>query len=301
MVRVGVIGVGYWGPNLVRNLAGTDGVELVAVADRDEKKTAAVVRRFPTIRPLVEGADIIADTSVDAVVIVTSAESHYAIARQALEAGKHVLVEKPLTLDPDEGARLVELAAKRKRTLMVGHTFEYNPAVRRLREITGREDFGKILYIYSTRVNLGIFRPGINAMWNLAPHDVSIVNYITGESPMAVRAVGESFIKPGIEDVVFLYFEYPSGVAAHVHVSWLDPSKVRRVTAVGEKKMAVYDDLDSEQRLKIYDRGLESTLFEEGGITDYQVKLRAGDILSPKIANTEPLRLECAHFIDCVR
>lgn len=301
MIKVGVIGVGYWGPNIVRNFADIAGADLVSVADPDSSKVEKMIKRFPYLQGLADGDEIIRDKSIDAVAIITPAETHYDFARRALEAGKHVLVEKPLTLIPAESAALIELAEKKQLTLMVGHTFEYNPAVRMLKEITCRDDFGKILYIYSTRVNLGIFRHGINAMWNLAPHDVSILNYIFDAAPLSVRSLGQSFIKPGIEDVVFLYYEYPSGSVAHVHVSWLDPSKVRRVTVVGEKKMAVYDDLDNEQKLKVYDRGFDSTLFEEGGIRDYQVRLRAGDILSPKIPNTEPLRTECTHFIDCAR
>jgi len=301
VVKVGVIGVGYWGPNIVRNFTDIEGADLISVADPDKSKVEKILKRFPFLRGHADGSEIIRDPSIDAVAIVTSAETHFDFARRALQAGKHVLVEKPLTLDPAESEKLIELAEMKKLTLMVGHTFEYNSAVRLLKEIALKEDFGKIRYIYTTRVNLGIFRHGINAMWNLAPHDVSILNFIMGEAPVAVRSLGKSFIKPGIEDVVFLYFEYPSGSVAHVHVSWLDPSKVRRVTVVGEKKMAVYDDLDSEQKLKLYDRGMESTLFEEGGIRDYQVRLRAGDILSPKVANIEPLREECSHFIECVR
>ncbi len=301
MIRVGVVGIGYWGPNLVRNLYETDGVELVAVADRESDKVSKMTRRYPSVKGYNDGADVIADSSIDAIVIVTPAETHYAMAKTALEAGKHVLVEKPLTLLPEESLELTELADQKGLTLMVGHTFEYNPAVRRLKEIVQAEDFGKIRYIYCTRVNLGIFRHGINAMWNLAPHDLSILFYLLEEPPVAIRALGRSFIKPDVEDVVFLFLEFASGSMAHVHVSWLDPSKVRRVTVVGEKRMVVYDDLDSEQKLKLYDRGFESTLFEDGGILDYQVRLRGGDILAPKIENREPLRVECEHFIECVR
>ncbi len=301
MTRIGVIGAGYWGPNLIRNFAEMDEVELVAVADRDADRLAGVLKRYPSVRGESDGAAILADDSIEAVVIVTPAETHHAIAKRALEAGKHVLVEKPLTMKTDEARDLIALADQKKLVLMTGHTFEYNPAVRHLKKIVRSDDFGGIRYIYATRVNLGVFRAGINAMWNLAPHDLSIVFYLLEEEPIAVRALGQSFLKPGIEDVVFLYLEFPSGKIAHVHVSWLDPSKVRRVTVVGGKKMAIYDDLDSEQKLKIYDRGFDSVLFEEGGIRDYQVRLRGGDIHAPKIEGTEPLRVECAHFIECIR
>lgn len=301
MVRIGLIGCGYWGPNLVRNLTELDEADLAVVADLDPSKTRKLARRYPTIRGTESADEILNDSKIEAVVIVTPAETHFDLARRALEAGKHVLVEKPLTLDPDESRRLAELADRTGLTLMVGHTFEFNPAVRRLKALASEEAFGKVRYVYSTRVNLGIFRPGINAMWNLAPHDLSILFYLLDEEPASVIALGKAFLKPGVEDVVFLFLEFASGVIAHVHVSWLDPSKVRRTTVVGEKRMAVYDDLDSEQKLKLYDRGFESTLFEEGGMRDYQVRLRAGDILAPKIETTEPLRLECAHFLECIQ
>jgi predicted dehydrogenase len=301
MVRIGLIGCGYWGPNLVRNLAELEEADLAVVADVDASKVRKLTRRYPFLRGTEDPGEILRDAAIEAVVIATPAETHFDLARRALEAGKHVLVEKPLAMNPDESRRLAELADRTGLTLMVGHTFEYNPAVRRLKALAREEAFGKTRYIYSTRVNLGIFRPEINAMWNLAPHDLSILFYLLDEAPVSVIALGKAFLKPGVEDVVFLYLEFPSGAVAHVHVSWLDPSKVRRLTVVGEKRMAVYDDLDSEQKLKLYDRGLESTLFVDGGIQDYQVRLRAGDILAPKIETTEPLRIECAHFIECVR
>ena len=301
MIRIGVIGCGYWGPNIIRNFADLPEAELAVVADRDEEKRDKVLRRYPSVRGVADGDEILRDETVGAVAIVTDAESHYELTKKALEAGKHVLVEKPLTMRPEESEELARLAEEKNLVLMVGHTFEYNPAVRALKELTRRDDFGPIRYIYSTRVNLGIFRPGINAMWNLAPHDLSILFYLLEEEPVGVIALGRSFIKPEVEDVVFLFVEFSSGSVAHVHVSWLDPSKVRRTTVVGERQMAVYDDLDSEQKLKLYDRGFESTLFEDGGIQDYQVRLRAGDILAPRIKTTEPLRLECSHFVECVR
>jgi predicted dehydrogenase len=301
MVRIGLIGCGYWGPNLVRNLAELEEAELAVVADLDPAKVRRLTRRYPNLRGAASADEVLNDKNVDAVVVVTPAETHYEIARRALEAGKHVLVEKPLTMKPADSRALAELADRTGLTLMVGHTFEYNPAVRRLKSLVREESFGRTRYIYSTRVNLGIFRPGINAMWNLAPHDLSIIFYLLDEPAVSVIALGRSFLKPGIEDVVFLFLEFASGIVAHVHVSWLDPSKVRRVTVVGERKMAVYDDLDSEQKLKLYDRGYESALFEEGGMQDYQVRLRAGDILAPKVETTEPLRIECAHFLACIR
>ncbi len=300
MIRVGLIGCGYWGPNLARNFADLDGVELAALADADRTRVEKVLRRYPTARGAGDGKEILDDPSIDAVAIVTPAETHYDLTRRALEAGKHVLVEKPLAMKPQESAELARTAEEKGLVLMVGHTFEYNPAVHRLKETVRGDEFGKILYAYSTRVNLGIFRSGINAMWNLAPHDLSILFYLLEETPESVVALGRSFIKPDVEDVVFLYLRFPSGSIAHVHVSWLDPSKVRRMTVVGERKMVVYDDLDSEQKLKVYDKGFETSLFEDGGIQDYQVRLRAGDIHSPKVETTEPLKIECRHFVECV-
>lgn len=301
MIRVGLIGCGYWGPNLARNFADLPEAELAAVADLDAAKVEKIVRRYPAVEGRAGADEILNDGSIEAVVIVTPAETHYDLSMRALEKGKHVLVEKPLAMKPEESKRLAEAADGKGLTLMVGHTFEYNPAVRRLKKMAGEEGFGKIRYIYSTRVNLGIFRPEINAMWNLAPHDLSILFYLLDEAPKSVVALGRAFLKPGVEDVVFLFLEFPSGSIAHVHVSWLDPSKVRRLTVVGEKQMAVYDDLDSEQKLKLYDRGFESTLFQDGGYQDYQVRLRGGDIHVPKIETTEPLKVECSHFLECVR
>lgn len=300
MVRIGLIGCGYWGPNIARNFAEISEAELAAVSDLDSSRMEKLLRRYPSIECHTDAEKIIRDESIDGIAVVTSAETHFDLARRALQAGKHVLVEKPLTMDPSESEELIRIACDKGLVLMVGHTFEYNPAVRQLKEMVKRPEFGAIRYIYSTRVNLGIFRPKINAMWNLAPHDLSILFYLLDETPRSVVALGRSFIKPGVEDVVFLFLEFPSGSMAHVHVSWLDPSKVRRTTVVGEKQMAVYDDLDSEQKLKLYDRGFESALFEDGGIQDYLVRLRAGDILAPRVKTTEPLRVECSHFIECI-
>jgi predicted dehydrogenase len=217
-----------------------------------------------------------------------------------MEAGKDVLIEKPMAMTVADCRDLIATAERTRRVLMVGHTFVYNAAVKSVKELVDAGEIGEVLYVYSSRVNLGRIRQDVNALWNVAPHDISIVNHVLGERPLKVRAMGRSFLQPGIEDVVFSMFEYPSGAVAHVHSSWLDPSKVRRTTFVGSKKMIVYDDVETEGKIKIYDKGVRrSTPDAEYG--EFQLRLHSGDIHIPRITFTEPLAEECAHFVECVR
>ncbi|RMF92203.1 MAG: gfo/Idh/MocA family oxidoreductase [Candidatus Schekmanbacteria bacterium] len=300
MIKVAVVGCGYWGPNLIRNFYENPSCKVDYCCDMDNSKVEKVLRKYPSIRGTNDFDDLLSSAETDAIAIATPASTHYEMAKKALEAGKHILVEKPLSLTTEESEKLNELAEKKNLILMVGHTFEYNPAVRKLKEILNTTDVGKALYMYSARLNLGVFRDDVNVMWNLAPHDISIFLYLIEEFPIAVSAIGKSFVRNKLEDVVFMYLEFPSGIIAHLHISCLDPSKIRKTTIVCERKMIIYDDLDNEGRIKIYDKGFETTLATDGGIQDYIIRPRAGDIYIPKIDNSEPLRIETEHFIECI-
>lgn len=300
-VGVAVVGLGYWGPNLARNFSEIEGFALRRAVDLDLARAERVARRTPGARACARIEDALSDPAVAAVAIATPAATHAKLGRQTLEAGKHLLIEKPMAFSAAEARALEALAAERGLALLVGHTYEHNPAVHALRDAMREAAFGRPRYVYTTRVNLGRFREDVNVLWNLAPHDISILLYVLGESPSSVAARGKAFLQPGIEDVAFLYLEFPSGAVAHVHVSWLDPSKVRRVTVVGEGRMAVFDDLDNEAKVRLYDRGAETVLARDGGPRDYEARLRAGDIRIPRIDRTEPLRAECEHFLACIR
>lgn len=299
-VGLAVVGAGYWGPNLIRNAAETPGASLEVVCDLDEERLRKIARRFPDVRLVRDFDEVLRDGAVDAVIVSTPAASHHELSLRALRAGKDVLVEKPLAMTTRDARELVAVADEGRRVLMTGHTFIYNAAVRLIRDLVASGEIGEVLYIYSSRVNLGQVRKDVNALWNVAPHDVSIANWVLGEAPLRARAVGRSFLQPDIEDVVFAVFEYPSGVIAHVHSSWLDPSKVRRTTFVGSKKMIVYDDVESEGKVKIYDKGIRRT-GADGEYGEFQLKLHSGDIHIPRITFTEPLADELAHFVECVR
>ena len=298
-INIAVIGSGYWGPNLIRNVASLPDATLHTVCDLNPKALDQNAKRYPGVKTTPNYADVLADTDVQGVVLATPAHLHAEMGRQALEAGKHLMVEKPLSLHAADAWRLVELARDKNLRLMVGHVFEYNPAVIALRELVERGELGRVLYLYSARLNLGIVRDDLNAMWNLAPHDFSIINYVLGKTPVKVTARGFRLLGRKLEDVAFVTLEYPGSEVAHVHVSWLDPGKVRRMTVVGENKMAVYDDV-SDERLKIYDKGvMPVNLPDDFG--EFKLITRGGDIQIPKLDTTEPLRAECAHFVDCIR
>jgi predicted dehydrogenase len=298
-IRTALIGYGYWGPNLARNLHALRTARLVAVADSLPERVEEAARLYPGIHGYTDYRELLADPSIDAVVIATPVRSHATIAQEALERGKHVLVEKPMALSSQECRLLGSLADRMGRVLMVGHTFEYNPAVWKIKELITGNVIGQVYYIYSTRVNLGRVQRDINVLWSIAPHDISILLYLLEVMPIEVSARGATFLTDGVEDVVFMTLTFPSNILAHVHVSWLDPSKVRRMTIVGSTKMIVYDDVDSEAKIKIYDKGA----YRRGDpvFGEFQVRVRSGDIHIPKIDLTEPLANECAHFVECVR
>jgi predicted dehydrogenase len=295
-VRVALLGYGYWGPNLARNLHVGVGQEWVACADLDGVRRAEVARRYPWVRVHADAAAVFDDPEVDALVIATPARSHAGLVRRALERGKHVLVEKPLALSTAEAVGLAELAERAGLVLLVGHTFEYNPAVTKIRALLDAGELGELWYLHSQRVNLGRIQRDVSALWSIGPHDVSIANYLVGSPPRWVSARGARYLHEEVEDVVFATLGYDGGVLAHLHVSWLDPSKVRRTTVVGSRRMVVFDDLDSEAKLRVYDKGADPV---EGGFGEYQFRVRSGDIHVPRTDLAEPLALELAHFLDC--
>ncbi len=295
--RVGLIGYGYWGPNLARNFHALPDAHLVAVADADAKRLDEPARLYHT-RTYTDYRELLADPTLDAAAISTPARTHFEIARAALERGKHVLVEKPLAMSSGQARELIALAEKKKCVLMVGHTFEYNPAVWKIRELIDTRAIGEVYYIYANRVNLGRVQRDINALWSIAPHDISILLFVLGTLPLEVSARGAKYLDENIEDVVFVTLTFPKNILAHVHASWLDPSRMRQMTLVGSEKMIVFDDADAEARLRIYDKGV----YKHGSAYgEPQLKIHSGDIHIPKIDMTEPLRNECAHFIECIR
>ena len=295
-VSVGVVGLGYWGPNLARNLAAMPGCELTWCCDGREEARHRFAPVFREARFTAELDDLLADRSLDAVVLATPVPTHASLATRVLEAGKHCFVEKPLAQSVADAQRAVDAAKAAGRVLMVGHLLEYHPGVRKLKEIVDSGELGELHYIYSNRLNLGQLRSDENALWSLGAHDVSVMLHLAGEEPIELSARGESYMRPGIEDVVFGFMRFPSGIAAHLHLSWLDPHKERRFTVVGSKRMATFDDMDIERKVTIYDKG-----FDESSDSYGEYITRSGDIHSPRLPNAEPLRLECEHFVECVR
>jgi predicted dehydrogenase len=299
MVTIACVGVGGWGKNLARNYYEIPGARLKYICDLDQTKLSALAVQLQGATPTKDYGAVLADDEVQAVVIGTSAPTHYELCKRALEAGKDVYVEKPFVLKVDQAKELIALADKLKRVLMVGHLLEYHPVVTRLREMIVGGELGDVQYVYSQRLNLGTVREDENALWNFAPHDISSILFLLGKEPVNVSARGQSYLRRGVEDVVFMSMYFADRTMAHVHVSWLDPHKVRKMTIVGSKKMAVFDDLEASDKLKIYDKGAEYSANYDT-FAEY-IGLRFGDILIPHIKVGEPLRHECAHFLECVR
>ena len=295
-MRVGVIGAGYWGPNIVRNLHEAPGAEAVAVADLSQERLDAISKRFPAVRVTTDYRDLIDDPSLDAICVVTPVGTHRKLAEEAFAAGKHVFVEKPLAKTVSDAEAIVRAGERAGKTLMVGHTFVYNPAVKVVKEILDGRGIGEVHYLDSQRVNLGLHQFDINVLWDLGPHDVSIALYWLNEEPEWVQCTGACFVQPNIEDVVFLMIGFPSGAIAHAHLSWLAPSKLRTTIVIGSKKMIVYDDNQAVEKVKVYDQGVEKLESDE-----LRRSYRAGDIHSPRVPMTEALQVEMRHFIECVR
>jgi predicted dehydrogenase len=293
---VGLVGLGYWGPNLARNLDEHPDVRLTWICDREEQALARTASRFPAAGHTSRFEDLLEDESLQAVAIATPVVTHFELARQALLAGKHVFVEKPLALSSTLGEQLVALAEERGLVLMPGHLLLYHPGVGKLKELVAAGDLGRLLYVYGNRQNLGQIRRDENALWSLGAHDLSVILHLVEEEPIEAWARGESFLNPGVEDVVFCFLRFPSGVVAHMHLSWLDPHKMRRMTVVGDRKMAVFDDMELERKVTIYDKGPEQRADTWG-----EWQTRTGDISIPKVPNDEPLRLECDHFVQLLR
>jgi predicted dehydrogenase len=298
-VGIAVVGTGDWGANLVRNFATLPGARLVALCDTDPARLGRTAAQFPGTRATARVEDIAADPAVHAVVVAASAAQHFALARLLLEAGKDVYVEKPLALQVDHAESLVRLADERRRILMVGHLLLHHPGVQYLKRMVERGDLGEIYYIYSQRVNLGKVRRDENALWSFAPHDLSVILHLLDAEPVDVVARGSAFLQGTVEDVVFVDLRFPGGKLAHVHVSWLDPHKLRKFTVVGSQKMVVFDDMEASEKIRIYDKGVDRA----GEVVSYgdALTVRSGDILVPRISLQEPLRIECQHFVECVR
>jgi predicted dehydrogenase len=293
-VTVAQVGLGPWGSNLARNF--NELARLQWLCDQAESKLDGVRGRFPSARLTGRFDDLLEDDAVEAVIVATPVPTHAELAKRALLAGKHVFVEKPMALTGAEAEELLALAAEHGLVLMPGHLLLYHPGVAKLRELVGSGELGEVLYVYGNRQNLGTIRADENALWSLGVHDLSVILHLLGEEPAEAWARGESFLKEGVEDVVFCYLRFPSGKVAHMHLSWLDPHKMRRMTVVGTRKMAVFDDMELDRKVTVYDSAAEQSLGTYG-----EWRTRSGDIYSPRIPNDEPLRLECRHFLSLVR
>jgi predicted dehydrogenase len=296
-VRIGVAGLGYWGPNLARNFAALPGCALEWCCDPSEPARARAAAQFPGVRTTGDLGDLLADPTLDAIALATPVPSHAELAVRVLEAGKHCFVEKPLAQSVADAELAVAAARSAGKTLMVGHLLEYHPGVEKLKQLTDEGELGdRIYYIYGNRLNLGKLRADENALWSLGAHDVSVVLHLAGEDPAEVVAHGQSYVREGIEDVVFCFLRFPSGLSAHLHLSWLDPHKERRFTVVGSHRMATFDDMAIEGKVTVYDKGFDE---DARGYGEYIT--RTGGTFSPPISNVEPLRVECEHFVQCVR
>jgi predicted dehydrogenase len=302
LIRIGVIGYGYWGPNLVRNCFETPGAQVTCVSDVRDDRLALVSSRYPTVKTTRNSRELMEDHSIDAVVIATPVSTHYELALRALEEGKHVLVEKPLASNTDQVLRLMDLAQKRKRVLMVDHTFVYTGAVRKIRDLVDSGTLGEIYYYDSVRVNLGLFQHDVNVLWDLAVHDLSIMDYVLPFRPCAVSATGLTHVPGGTENIAYLTLFFEGSQIAHIHANWLAPVKLRRTLIGASRKMIVYDDLDQAEKIKVYDKGI--TLNSQQNpekLYEILVGYRTGDMLAPQIDGTEALRREIDHFLNCIQ
>lgn len=299
-IRVGITGYGYWGPNLARNFHEITSSDLIAVADLNEERLKQCQTKYPHVKASKEYHDLFG-MGLDAVVVATPPATHFAIAKDSLEHNLHVLVEKPMTLNSQQGEELIALAKSKGLILMVGHTFEYNSAVHALKKYIDSGDLGEIYYVDAARLNLGLFQRDSNVLWDLAPHDISILLYLLGQNPISVGARGMSCVSDNVYDVAYLNLVFPNNVSANIHLSWLDPCKVRRITVVGSKKMVVYNDIEVEQKIRIYDKGVDMPEYTNG-FGEFHYNYRSGDITIPKIHFVEPLQRECQTFIkNCAR
>jgi predicted dehydrogenase len=295
-LNVGVVGLGYWGPNLARNFAAIAGCRVSWLCDASEQALARLAQSFPDARTTGAIEELLEDPALDAVVLATPVPTHAELAARVAAAGKHCFVEKPLATSAVDAERAVAAAERAGTILMVGHLLEYHPAVARLKELLDAGELGSLYYLYGNRQNLGKLRADENALWSLGAHDVSVALHLIDEEPSECVAHGRSFVREGVEDVVFCYLRFPSGIVAHLHLSWLDPHKERRLTVVGARRMATFDDMQLEGKLTVYDKGFDEDVRSWG-----EYIARSGEIFSPQISSVEPLRVECEHFVECVR
>jgi predicted dehydrogenase len=297
MIRVGVIGYGYWGPNIVRNLHGLDSTRVEMVCDTSASALARVRKAYPNIRTVSDPDEILRSPDIDAVAVITPVWTHYELAKRALENGKHVFVEKPFTSNSSQGKELIDLAARKRLTIMVDHTFLFTGAVRKIHELTHSGALGDLYYYDSLRVNLGLFQHDVSVIWDLAPHDLSIMDYIINSDPEAVVATGEKHLN-GVEDVAFMTIYFPRNVIAHINVNWLSPVKIRTTLIGGQKKMLVWNDLVADEKIRLYDKGVQISSGE--GIRDLLVSYRTGDMWAPRVEQLEALHVELGYFAECI-
>jgi len=302
MIKVGVIGCGYWGPNLIRNFNALPEAELSVISDLDEKRLQQVGLLYPNTKKTTDYKEILADPEIDAVVVATPMSTHFPLGKEVLEAGKHLFLEKPMATTSEDCRALVKLAADKNLQIMVGHTFIYTSAVRKIKSLMDSGELGDIYYVNIERVNLGLFQQDANVVWDLAAHDVAMLNYLFAADPVRVNTTGGCYVQKelGIEDVAFITLEYPDGRLVNIHVSWLDPNKIRKCTFVGSRKMLVYDDVHPSEKIRVFDKGVDKQPHYEG-FGEFQLLYRSGDIFVPQIEMAEPLKAETAHFVDVVQ
>jgi len=300
-INTALIGYGYWGPNIARTMGKIPGVTLHTICDLSDKSLQRARTSHPLAQTTKQIDRIACDSNITTVIISSPASTHFRVASRMIEAGKHILIEKPLTTSVSDADNLISLQKKHQTVAMVGHTFEYNPSVRKIKHIIHKPTFGTVFYMYSTRVNLGQIRGDVNALWNLAPHDISTMNYLLDARPTAVMACGGSFLRKDIEDVAFIMVRYPNNILGQIHISWLDPLKERKMTIVGSKKMLTFDDLDNVIPIRVYDKRADTGEVARGLDTEYKIKLYSGSIHIPRVTFQEPLTEELKHFFHCVR
>jgi predicted dehydrogenase len=296
---IGIVGCGYWGINYVRVFEELAESRVVGVCDPNEERLSRVRQRFPTVATYADLNALLEDPGIEAVVVATPSATHYALAHQCLSSGRHVLVEKPFVMDIAQGETLITLAQQSQQTLMVGHTFLYNPSVRKMREYIAAGDCGDVYYLHATRTNLGPIRKDANALWDLIPHDLSIFSYLLGSRPIWVSAVATKLLRNNREDVGFVTLAYPNGILGQVHVSWADPDKVREVVLVGSKKRIVFNDLNTTESIRIFEKGISPSETDVDSFGEFRLLIRDGDIISPRVEASEPLKNQCAHFLEC--
>ncbi|MDO8537738.1 MAG: Gfo/Idh/MocA family oxidoreductase [archaeon] len=299
LIGIGVVGAGYWGPNIIRNFSSIDSCRLISVCDLDSEKLKKVKEKYPAIEATNSFDELLKKKEINAIAIASFPSTHYELSKKALLAGKHVFCEKPLTLNHAESEELAKIAIEKNLTLMVGHTYVYSPAVIKLKQLIDSKKLGKIFYIYIRRLNLGLFQKDTNVLWDLAPHDISIVLFLLNSKPVSVSAMGYSHIIKNVEDVAFINIKFENGIFCNIHDSWLDPCKVRETVVVGSKQMAVFDDTEPLKKIKVFERSVDKhDSYESFG--EFQLSYNYGDIHIPKIASNEPLKLELEHFIECI-